>query len=218
MTTADLTFPQSLYPKIRQMRWTPEDSSGAVSSPWTGHTQAVPGMLQRWVFTAEFHPLSQEDAGILQGFVASCQGPVKTFSFWDPVRWRPLGQWIGNPVPVVDGDHGARSGTLRLRGFRQELYRAVAAGDWISVNGQLCAALKDVSLMTEGTIYDPGTVTLEIFPRLMRPVPDGAAVQWLRAPGIFRLQGGAPTFTATAGHPKAPYSIQQLSGVQEILL
>jgi hypothetical protein len=60
-------------------------------------------------------------------------------------------------------------------------------------------------------------VTVKIFPRLMRPIEDGAPVTWLRAPGIFRLQGGAPTFTAVAGERK-PYTIQQLSGVQEILI
>lgn len=209
--SADLVFHERLALKIRQMRWTPQDSSGALASPWTGYMQAVAGMLQRWQFTAEFHSLDHEEAGLLHGFLMRCQGPVKTFSFWDPVRWRPRGQWVGNPQPVLDGNHSARARVIKLRGFQANLFKVIAAGDWLTINEQLCAATADA--LSDGE----GKIEIEIFPRLMRNLDDGAEVQWLRAPGIFRLTNTDATMTAVAGR-KSPYSIQQFSAVQDLLL
>jgi hypothetical protein len=154
-------------------------------SPVTRATQVLRREGARWVAEASFDPLSPARAGLLEGLLAALAGSLNTVRIWD---WRreyrtgdprsqgqvPAGPYSfsdatlftdgtglvvgsGNPSLAAGAARGALA--IQTQGWWPNAL-ALAAGDYLGLNGRLYIATEDV--VASGT----GTATIPIGPPL----------------------------------------------------
>lgn len=182
---------------------------GLAASPFSGHVQAQRGALERWSFTMRIKRMNRADAQEAIAFFMALEGSLNTFRMGDPACGKPLGKAIG--VPKTVGALAAGVRVIPVSGWGASLPGILVAGDWIQIGDQLSRVRKTVG-STAG-----GTCSLEIWPKLFRPVPANTPIITRNPKGIFRMTSDMPAWDLEANASKTPYSFS-LTGVQEILL
>ena len=212
---AIIDFPESVM-RATEVNWFMDQNHNAQTSPFTGDTFAVRGMLERWRFTMRFKQLSSEDMRVVEKFFMDLEGPINTFRMRDPLRCEIGG--ISNANPVLDGAHSARERELRVTNWIPGLTipGALKAGDWIEIGDkQLFKVTDDVDSTPSGGI---GEAVIPVWPMLMANHADGVTVKASRnspAYGIFRFTND-PGWSATVRSLAKPYSFT-FEGVQEVI-
>jgi hypothetical protein len=144
-------------------------------SPFTGQGQTYEHPGSWWSAKIDFPPLTRVQAGPWIGFLAALNGRSGTFLLGPPNWATPLGTAGGSPI--VNG--ASQTGkTLAISG----LTGVLKAGDYFQVGSGLTQRLY-MNLTDAG----PGTVTLDIFPRLRESPANSAPLTLVNPQGCFRL-------------------------------
>lgn len=196
-------------PLLRAMSisWTMESNHALASSPFSGHTQAQRGTLERWSFTMTIGRLNRRDAQTAIAFFLNLEGNLNTFLMHDPAQPRPLGTGLG--TPVLTAAHSAGSRLITTAGWIPNTPHTLRAGDWVQIGPQLSRLRADAHSATDGT------ATLDIWPKLMLPLAAATPLITQKPQGIFRFTTDPPSWAIEAALPK-PYKFS-LTGLQEIL-
>lgn len=164
-------------------------------SPVTRATQVLRREGARWVAQATFDPLDRVRAGLLEGLLAALAGSVNTVRIWD---WRrefrtgdprsqgqvPSGPYAfddatiftdgtglvvgsGNPSLAAGAARGALA--IQTQGWWPNAL-AMAAGDYLGLNGRLYMATEDVVASGTGTATIPIAPPLRVAASLAEPL------------------------------------------------
>lgn len=203
--------PILLPPELLQataISWTMENNHGLAESPFTGHTQAQRGQLERWSFTMDIARLNRREASIAKGFFLQLEGRLGTFLMHDPAAPKPQGRATG--APVVAAETPASSRTVLTSGWTPNTPNILRAGDWVQIGDQLCAIRRDTDSGATGH------AELDLWPKLMLAMPADTAIKTRPARGIFRFTTDVPAWDIEAGLRRN--HTFRLTGQQEILL
>jgi hypothetical protein len=188
--------------------WKMETNHGLAESPYSGHTQAQRGQLERWSFVMSIRRLSRREAQVAQGFFMMLEGPFGLFRMPDPAARNPLGKATGTPILATAAAPGDRE--IAVSGFTPNTPAILKAGDWIQLGDQLSKVRTDVNSSATGT------ATISLWPKVMKTVPVSTALILRNAAGIFRFTSQPPEWEADSNERGRPYTFQ-LTGVQEVL-
>lgn len=192
-----------------EMSWQMEATHGRSESPFTGHSYAVAGFMERWRFSARFKNLSRADSAEAQAFFLQMEAGLHSFRMRD-VSHPNLG--VATGTPVLDGDHAARSRTVSITGATADVTNWLRAGDWIQIGNQFSKVIQDVD--TDGS----GNADVHIWPFLWEAHTDGAAVEAADPKGIFHLVGDRGQWTTSVlGNKRKPFEFG-FAGVQTLPL
>ncbi|RYD25112.1 MAG: hypothetical protein EOP87_24985 [Verrucomicrobiaceae bacterium] len=205
MTPIDI--PDELL-KAVSISWKMETNHARAESPFSGHTQAQRGQLERWSFVMSIRRLSRAEAQVAQGFFMMLEGPLGLFRMADPAASKPLGKATGNPILSTAASPGDR--TIAVSGFAPNVSGILKAGDWVQIGDQLSKVRTDVASSATGT------ATLSLWPKVMKTVPVASPVIVRNAAGLFRFTSQPPEWQADSNERGRPYTFQ-LTGVQEVL-
>ena len=194
--------------RVTKLSWTSEMNHGIAESPFSGHVQVQRGRVERWSFTMDIQRMGRRDAQEAMAFFLRLEGPLGTFRMHDPAASRPLGKGTGLPVAAANTPAGSR--TLATSGWLPNVATQLRAGDWVQIGDQLSKVRETV-----GSAAD-GTATLDLWPKLMRPVTTGTPIVLRPAKGIFRFTSELPSWDISAADLNRPHTFR-LTGVQEIL-
>jgi len=179
--TYPLTMPAT--PGFKQLTLLQNFVVGESDSPFTAQGQIYEHQGSWWEAKVDLPIMTRAQAAPWIAFLAALNGRSGTFLLGDPVATGPIGTAGG--APVVNGA-GQTGKTLAISG----LTGVLKAGDYFHVGSGVTQRLY-MNLTDAG----PGSVTLDIFPRL-RESPANAAPLVLASPqGAFRLQSNADQYT-----------------------
>lgn len=191
-----------------KISWTAENNHGIAESPFSGHVQVQRGRVERWSFTMDIKRMTRREAQQAIAFFLQIEGPLGTFRMHDPAACKPLGSGTGLPIAAADTPAGSR--TLATSGWLPNVTDQLRAGDWVQIGDQLSRVRQTVASSLTGT------ATLDLWPKLMRPVITGTPIILRPAKGIFRFTSDLPSWDIAAADINRTHSFR-LTGVQEVL-
>lgn len=161
---------------------------GENDSPFTGQGQVYEHPGSWWSAKIDLPAMKRSVAAPWIAFLAALNGRSGTFLLGDPLGTAPLGTAGGSPIVNGAGQTGK---TLAISG----LTGVLKAGDYFHVGSGTTQRLF-MNLTDQG----PGTVTLDIFPRLRESPANSAPLVLATPQGVFRLDSNADTYAIeTAG-------------------
>ena len=176
-----ITYPITLPNKPAPARFSVNltSNSGMTQSPWSAAQQVQLNTGQLWSFTAEYPPMSDDQARNWWGVLAGLNGRYGTFLFGDP-RWKsPRGNW--GTTTVVSG--ASQTGqTLLVSGLPSA--GIVRAGDYFQLGS---GSASQLYVLTADATAAAGIATLDIWPRLRTSPADATALSVTNTVGVFRL-------------------------------
>lgn len=184
--TYPLALPQA-EGNFRRIRFAPSSVVAVSVSPFTGQQQVQRHAGQWWSADVELPPMLRADAEPWIAFFLSLNGREGTFLLGDPGGASPRGTWAGTPVVVGAAQTGA---TLAIDGLDNGA--TVKAGDYFQIGSGSSARL--YKNLTDQTAGAPGTLTLDIWPRLRTSPGDNDPLTVTAARGLFRLASNEMPF------------------------
>lgn len=182
--TYPLAMPGAPY-KFRAMTLMQNFQVAVNKSPFTSQGQTYEHQGSWWSAKIDFPSMTRVQASPWIGFFAALNGRSGTFLLGPPNWATPLGTAGGSPI--VNG--GSQTGkTLAISG----LTGVLKAGDYFHVGSGLTQRLY-MNLTDAG----PGSVTLDIFPRLRESPANSAPLTLANPQGAFRLDSNQNSWAIT---------------------
>lgn len=126
-------------------------------------------------------PMKRADAEAWVTFLWKLRGQLGTFLMGDPANSSPRGTWAGSPK--VLGAHAAGVRTIAMDGFTAAA--TGKEGDWIQFGTGSTSELKKV--LQDFTADGSGLATVEIGPRMRRPLADNDTFATSSPKGLWQL-------------------------------
>lgn len=145
------------------------------NSPFTAQQQVYEHQGSWWSAQFDLPVMTRAQAEVWIAWLIALNGRSGSFLFGDPAGTAPLGTAGGSPIVNGAGQTGK---TLAISG----LTGVLKAGDYFHVGSGLTQRLYK-NLTDQG----PGSVTLDIFPRLRESPANAAPLTLTNAQGVFAL-------------------------------
>lgn len=177
-----ITFPLDLptSPKARNLTMMPESALGRAISDWTLKEQIFQNEGDRWTFHAKYPPLTVAQNKIMSAFLLSViRGG--TFYMSDPKNSTPAGT-INGSVTVSGGSQIGR--TVNITG-------TVSASNWLKAGDDIQIGTYMYRVLKDCNVNGSGVCAVDIFPALRASPADGAAVTYIGAKTLCRLEEGS---------------------------